>query len=126
MSDLIQSHLETDDAELEARWERLQAWLRDRFGRDTGIEAILFLVGIQTRGRGFEPKLHRDRKQDVIMEGTYAVFERLGIYERVGMESDGAWIYERTIPSIPKMELEEQEKLLKLGILAYFEPILES
>lgn len=119
--DPIQRYLQADDAALEARWERLQSWLQARFGRETGIEAILFLIGIQSRGRGYEPKLQKETKQDLIMEGTFCAFEKLGLYERVGMDEEGRWLWERAVPHIPKLPVEQQEKLLRLGILAYFD-----
>ena len=121
--DRLHRYLHTDDDALEARWARLQAWLQERFGRDTGIEAILFLIGIQSRGRGFEPRLQKEAKQELIMEGTYGAFEKLGFYERVGMDESGAWIWERTV-EVPKLSVDDQEKLLRLGILAYFEEAL--
>lgn len=116
----IDDLLATPDAEVAARWKALQRRLVDRFGREPNVEAVLFLLGIQARGRGYEPKLDRQIKQDLIMEGTYAAFEALGLYERVGMEADGAWIWERTHP-LPEMDVGRQEKLLKLAILAYFD-----
>lgn len=119
--DPIDRLLQTDDAALDARWQRLQAWLQERFGRETGIEATLFLIGIQSRGRGYEPKLQKEVKQDLIMEGTYCAFEKLGLYERIGIDEEGRWIWERVVPHIPKLSIEEQEKLLRLGILAYFD-----
>lgn len=123
-SDPIGQLLQADDTALEARWTHLQHWLQERFGRETGIESILFLMGIQSRGRGYEPKLGKETKQDLIMEGTYTAFEHLGLYTRIGMDEDGAWVWERTVEQIPKLSIEDQEKLLRLGILAYFEAIL--
>lgn len=122
--DPIRRHLEADDEALEARWEKLQQWLQARFGRETGIEATLFLIGIHAQGRGFEPKLQKEAKQDLIMEGTCCAFEKLGLYERIGMEEDGRWVWARTVPQIPKLPIEAQEKLLRLGILAYFDEVL--
>jgi hypothetical protein len=121
MEDPIRRHLQADEADVSARWERLQAWLQARYGRETGIEAVLFLIGIQSRGRGYEPKLQKEAKQDLIMEGTYCAFEQLGLYERVGVDEQGAWLWERTTASFPRLSVDEQEKLLRLGILAYFE-----
>lgn len=103
------------------KWESLASWLQRTYSRDITLEAILFLIGIQSRGRGFEPDLERDRKQDVIMEGTFTAFASLGVYERVGMEDDGAWIWERVAEPVPDLPVEDQEKLLKIAILRYFE-----
>lgn len=124
--DLIRSHLATDDAWLEAAWQRTLAWLDERFGRQPGMEAILFLIGIQSQGRGYQRKLKKERKQDLIMEGTYCAFETLGIYHRVGADAEGNWIWEPTLPYVPKLPLEQQEKLLRLAVVRYFEPYVNS
>ena len=126
MTDPIQAYLETDDAELEARWEKLQEHLQLRFGSEKpGIEGILFLIGIRTRGRGYEPDLAKEAKQDLIMEGTYCAFETLGLYTRVGADADGQIQWRRTGLRLPKLPVEAQEKLLRLGILRYFEDLYD-
>ncbi|QXD14000.1 hypothetical protein GQ464_011080 [Rhodocaloribacter litoris] len=122
--DHIEALLATDAAEVETRWQHLDAWMQRRFGRPATIEAVLFLIGIQAHGSGYQPDLDRDRKQSLIMEGTYCVFETLGLYERVGMNDDGFWIWERTRP-LPDLDVETQEKLLRLAILRYFDEFLD-
>ncbi len=124
MSNPLLDYLDLDDAALEARWRHLEQWIRARFGKAPGIEGILFLVGVQSRGRGFEPELEKDAKQSLIMEGTYCVFEALGVYERVGMEEDGHWIWQRVIDHPPGLSVEQQEKLLRAAILRYFEDVI--
>lgn len=124
--DPIEYHLETDEDDLAARWESVERFVGDRFGRDTSIEAILFLIGVQSRGRGYEPEMVKEAKQDTIMEGTFCAFEKLGLYERVGLDENGFWIWERTVKGIPKLSLDEQEKLLKLGIVLYFGDVFQA
>ena len=104
----------------------MQAWIEERFGKEPTIEEILFLVGIQSRGYGFEPDLDKDAKEGLIMEGTYCVFETLGVYERIGMEKDGYWIWERQIDHPPNLSVDEQEKLLRTAILRYFKDLLKA
>ena len=124
MTDPVQPVLAIDDAVLAERWAGLLAWIAERFGRsNAAIEPILFLIGVQERGAGYQPDLAKEDKQAVIMDGTYHAFETLGFYERVGMESDGAWIWERIV-RLPELTVEEQEKLLRVAILRYFEPVL--
>lgn len=124
--DPIEHHLKTDEDDLAARWRRVESFVGSRFGRDTSIEAILFLIGVQSRGHGYEPEMAKEKKQDTIMEGTFCAFEKLGLYERVGLDENGFWIWERTVESIPKLPLDEQEKLLKLGIILYFAEVVQS
>ena len=107
-------------AGIEVRWRELQKWLKARFRRDTdaSIEHILFLIGIQERGRGFEPDLEKEVKQDVIMEGTCAAFASIGLYEHV----DDTW--RRTARQPDDLSLEAQEMLLQYAILTYFEDVV--
>ncbi len=122
----LDPYLTADDDALEAQWEQVQAWIAGRFGKAPGIAELLFLIGVQSRGRGFEPALEKEAKQALIMEGTCCVFEKLGIYERVGMEEDGAWIWERMIDPPPHLPVEGQEKLLKTAIVRYFEDVFDA
>ena len=126
MSDDIHPFLEQDDSILAKRWEELLSWLEQRFGRQAGIESILFLIGIQSRGRGFEPRLSKKAKQDLIMEGTHCAFESVGLYRRIGTNKKGHILWERTGPVVPKLPLPEQEKLLQIAILSYFDTIRTS
>lgn len=120
----IQAFLDTDDATLDAQWKTLETWIQARFKREPTIEAILFLMGIQSRGHGYEPQLEKEVKQALIMEGTYCAFEHLGFYEKVGADKYGHWIWERIGPSMPKLPIDRQEKLLRIAILRYFDDYL--
>ncbi len=126
MDDPIQRCLRSDDDELNAEWQRVLSWIEHRFGRQAGIEAVLFLIGLQSRGIGYEPEMEKERKQDTIMEGTFCAFEKLGFYERIGVDEHGFWIWERSVESIPKLSIEDQEKILKLGIVRYFDDVIGS
>lgn len=120
MDPAVAQYLSVEDADLERRWSSLTERLTGRFGRDMTIEAILFLIGVQSQGMGYQPEIRRERKQELIMEGTYCVFEKLGIYERAGMDEHGLWLWERKVP-VPSLSIEEQEKLLLVAILEYFQ-----
>lgn len=123
---VIERHLAMDDAELSDKWYQVEKWVAGRFGRNVTIEAVLFLIGIQSRGRGYEPDLAKSDKQDTIMEGTYCAFEALGLYERVGLDEKGFWIWERRDDGNAVLDVDQQEKLLKVGIIRYFEEVFAS
>lgn len=114
----------SDADTLEPRWSRLQQWLQGRFDKEADLEGILFLIGVQETGRGYEPDLEKEVKERLVMEGTYCAFETLGLYRRVGMEKDGHWIWERRTDT-PDLSIEQQETLLKMAILHYFDRYLE-
>ena len=104
-----------DAGQVDDRWQVLLTELRDRFGQSLGIEGILFLVGVQEAGQGYDPQLEKEQKQHLIMLGSYHVMTALGLYQQ---SDTGGW--RRTSPW-PEMDVEEQEQLLRVGILRYFE-----
>lgn len=123
MADLVTALLRTDDHQIETRWQQLMDHLTPRFGSVSGIESLLFLVGIQARGQGFQPKLGKEAKQELIMEGTYLVFETLGLYQREVTFQNGRTLWQKAVTYPAGMSLEDQEKLLRIAILAHFERI---
>jgi hypothetical protein len=108
---------------LEARWAELQHRLESRFGRAIGVDAALFLIGMHARGMGYDPFLPKEAKQDLIMEGGYRVMSLLGLYERLEDGDEPAW---RRTCAPPDLTPEEQEALLRRGILAYFDEIFDN
>lgn len=122
----VEKYLSIDDTLLDKQWSELLIWLEAHFGKQAGIESTLFLIGIQARGRGFEPKLSKKRKQSLIMEGTHCAFETLGLYRRVGKDSNLQNVWERTEVPLPKLPLPEQEKLLRVAIISYFDAIISN
>ncbi len=123
MPDLIESLLATDERTVGAGWERLERQLERRFGKKGDIESALFLIGIQARGRGFEPKMTKEDKQDLIMEGTYHAFETLGLYERVVTFQNGRTLWQKSASLPAGLVLEDQEKIVRIAILTYFEQV---
>ena len=111
--------------EMQSRWSDLEVWLGSRFGREVGLESALFLIGIQSRGSGYEPQLEKEAKQDLIMEGSCVVLEMLGYYERTGVSSTGQVNWSRR-RGLPPMDVAQQESLLKLGVLRYFEQFMDT
>ena len=110
--------LDRSDLELEAEWARLVAWWGDRYRRDPTVESAMFLVGLQVLGLGAPRHMSREEKQDVIMEGTWRVLEAVGKARRL---ESGEW--ERTA-ELSVLSTSDQEKLLRTGIVRYFEPVI--
>lgn len=117
MPDAISETLAVEEERLDRAWGQLTSLLAERFGENLGIEGILFLVGVQSEGGGYQPRLRKERKQDLIMEGTHCVLETLGIYERISDESHELWT--RRL-ALPELSIEQQEKLLRVAIIRYF------
>jgi len=127
MADAHPIHALLHEAEdtLTQRWSSVETLVEERFGREPTEESILFLIGVQERGRGFEPDLEKDVKEALVMEGTYSVFQTIGLYEPAGMEADGSWIWERTTNLPPDLSPDQQQQLLRLAIVRYFDEVFD-
>lgn len=118
----IEQWLAEADQDLDVRWHRLLTHLEALVGRTpSSLEQVLFLIGVQERGRGYEPGLSREQKQDLIMEGAWHAFAALGLYQRT-LDDPAVWV--PTFSPWPKLSQEDQEKLLRIAILEYFNPLL--
>ena len=106
--------LVADSDAVDAAWQSVCRWAEKRYGRPPSVESLLFLIGIDARDGDFSAKLKKEMKQDLIMDGTYAVLAEVGVYQR--SESDGAWKRVRTVPVLSESD---QERLLKLAIARY-------
>lgn len=115
LPEAIARYLQIEDREVEARWEALLHCLAAQFGRlPLGIEQVLFLIGIQERGRGYEPNLPREEKQALVVDGAGYALATLGLFRRLV----SGW--EPILTPWPVLSREAQEKLLRVAILEYF------
>lgn len=121
-SEQLERLLSIPDDEHERQWKALVRDLESRFGRMPDVDAILFLIGVQSVGRGYEPDLPKERKQSLIMEGSYLALETVDLYRRMGLERNGFWIWEK-VADVPKLSVDDQERLLQIGILNYFDKL---
>ena len=107
--------LESDPERRDRDWERVLSWLSRRFGPVESLEAVLFIVGLQESGRGYEPQLTKEQKQELIMEGTYAALAEVGVCERTSDE-DGHAMWSRRIDT-RRLTSDEQATLLRIGLV---------
>lgn len=104
---------------LDQKWSRLLEKLYDMLGKEANMDAILFLIGVQELGQGFRP-FSKEEKQDLMHIATCKVLSFSGYYELEGLDADG-WPHWKLVKAIPPLSLEEQEKMLKMCVLEYFE-----
>lgn len=108
------------DLELERNWQQLIS----KIGRSLGkkpedLNAVLFLIGVQELGRG--PKnFSKEEKQDLMHIAICKLMSLSGYYELEGLDEQG-WPHWKLIKKLPHFDLLEQEKLLKMQALEYFE-----
>ena len=108
------------DLELEKSWNHLLSRLGNLFDkRPKSLEAVLFLVGVNELGQG-PRSFSKEEKQDLMHIAVCKVLSQSGFYELEGLDEAG-WPHWKLIKELPHFDLLEQEKLLKIHLLEYFE-----
>jgi hypothetical protein len=108
------------DLELERKWNSLLEQLQTVFGKKPkDLNGVLFLIGVQELGRGWA-RFSKEEKQDLMHIGICKVLSLSGYYELEGLDKDG-WPHWKLVKKLPHFDLLEQEKLLKIQVMEYFE-----
>jgi hypothetical protein len=103
------------------KWQNLQKRLADSLGKRPDLNAVLFLIGVQELGQGLRP-FEKEEKQDLMHIATCRLLQPLGYYELEGQDKDG-WPHYNLVSNMPSLQLKDQEQLLKLQAIEYFEAI---
>lgn len=82
------------------------------------LNGVLFLIGVQELGKGHQ-RFTKEQKQDLMHIAICKVLSYSGYYTLDGLDSDG-WPHWRLVKKLPRFDLLEQEKLLKMHVLEYF------
>ena len=108
------------DLELERKWNSLLTTLAEVIGKRPGdMNAVLFLIGVQELGKG-KRTFSKEEKQDLMHIAICRVLSLSGFYKLEGLDEQG-WPHWKLIKKLPHFDLLEQEKLLKMHIIEYFD-----
>jgi hypothetical protein len=108
------------DIEIERKWFRLLNTLEKRIGKKPAdLNSVLFLIGVQELGKGVH-NFSKEQKQDLMHIAICKVLSYSGFYELEGLDEQG-WPHWNLVKKLPHFDILEQEKLLKMHILEYFE-----
>lgn len=108
------------DLTLDRKWNSLLEDLKDLIGKKPkDLNGVLFLIGVQELGRG-NAHFSKEEKQDLMHIGICKVLSLAGYYELVGLDKDG-WPHWKLIKKLPHFDLLEQERLLRMHVMEYFE-----
>lgn len=108
------------DLELERAWNSLVLELERVIGKKPkDLNAVLFLIGVQELGRG-KKVFEKEEKQDLMHIAICKVLSLSGFYELEGLDEQG-WPHWKLVKKLPHFDLLEQEKLLKMHVIEYFE-----
>ena len=108
------------DLELDLQWDRLLGHIGKHVGKKPkDLNGVLFLIGVQELGQGARP-FTKEEKQDLMHIAICKVLSYSGFYVLEGLDEEG-WPHWRNVKELPRFDLLEQEKLLKMHILEYFQ-----
>ncbi len=108
------------DLTLDLNWQTLLTNLETFMGkRPKDLNGVLFIIGVQELGKGFL-RFSKEEKQDLMHIAICKVLSLSGYYELEGLDKEG-WPHWKMIKKLPHFDLLEQEKLLKMHVLEYFE-----
>jgi hypothetical protein len=112
------------DLELERTWASLVGSIEKMIGKKPkDLNGVLFLIGVQELGRG-QKLFSKEEKQDLMHIAICKVLSFAGYYELEGQDKDG-WPHWKLIKKLPHFDLLEQEKMLKMLVIEYFEKEFE-
>ena len=110
-------HLRNID-ELKKDWDLLVDKINDHFDADVDLQGLLFLIGIQELGQGTR-KFAKHEKQDLMHIATCKLLSLYGFYNLEGVDAEG-WPHWKLVQQLPRMNLGEQDYLLKQSAIEYF------
>lgn len=105
---------------MERQWFRLLVELERLLDkRPKDLNGVLFIIGVQELGKG-AILFSKEEKQDLMHIAICKVLSLAGYYELEGLDAQG-WPHWNLIKKLPHFDLLDQEKLLKMHVLEYFE-----
>ena len=108
------------DLESEKNWQSLLVEIGHMLGQvPKDLNGVLFLIGVQELGKGHQ-LFTKEQKQDLMHIAICKVLSYSDYYTLEGLDSEG-WPHWKLIKKLPRFDLLEQEKLLKIHVMEYFE-----
>lgn len=108
------------DLDFERKWHVLLNTLEQHVGKKPkDLNGVLFLIGVQELGSG-RKVFSKEEKQDLLHIAICKVLSLSGYYRLEGLDKEG-WPHWKLVKKLPHFDLLEQEKLLKMHVLDYFE-----
>lgn len=108
------------DLDLEQSWQALLKKLSILIGKKpTDLKSVLFLIGVQELGKGIKD-YSKEEKRDLMHIAICKVLSLSGFYELEGLDETG-WPHWKVKKKLPHFDILEQEKLLKMHVIEYFE-----
>jgi len=108
------------DLDLARNWQKVMIKVGEFVGKKPkDLNSVLFLIGVQELGKGVK-RFSKEEKQDLMHIAICKILSYSGFYELEGHDKDG-WPHWKLVKNLPHFDLLDQEKLLKMHVLEYFE-----
>ena len=108
------------DLDLYRKWYQLLIFVEKTIGKKPkDLNGVLFIIGLQELGQGAK-RFSKEEKQDLLHIAICKVLSLSGYYTLEGLDKEG-WPHWKVVKKLPHFDLLEQEKLLKMHVLEYFE-----
>lgn len=110
------------DYQFEREWKETQDWITRQMGQKLDYAGILFNIGLQELNKDFGT-YKKDQKLEIIHIGMCSLLVKEGYYTFVGRDEEG-WPHFERVESLPPLQADEQELLLKRCIIQYFKEFI--
>lgn len=108
------------DFEQELKWQEVLLKLEKIIGKKPqDLKSVLFLIGVQELGKGVK-NFTKEEKRDLMHIAICKLLSLSGFYELEGIDESG-WPHWKVKKNLPHFDILEQEKLLKMHVIEYFE-----
>ena len=107
------------DYAIEIKFKELLKKLEPTFGGGMDAQSVLFLIGVQELGKGYQ-KFSKREKTELLHVAVCTVLEPYGFYRFIGRDDDH-WPHFELIKELPALDEKQQQHLIKEAILQYFE-----
>jgi len=113
------------DLDVHRKWQRVLDRLETAVGkRPKDLNSVLFLIGVRELGKGKKP-YSKEEKQDLIHIAICKLLSFSGYYELEGLDEDG-WPHWKLVKKLPHVDMLNQELLLKIHIIEYFDQEIDN
>ena len=99
-------------------WDKLVTWFEGEFKMEADVDAMLFLIGVQELGKGFED-FNKTQKMELIHIGICTVLSKDDYYQFSHKDKDG-WPHYTLKKKIPFFRGQQQKDFIKKYLLEYF------
>lgn len=106
------------------KWDRLVVWFENEFKMEADVDAMLFMIGVQELGKGFE-EFNKTQKLELIHVGVCSVLLKEGYYNLSHIDADG-WPHYTLIKRLPYIRGQQQSSFIKKHLLNYFSEFINS